>query len=334
MADPIVTASVYCSRHIDDLLREAVAPYRAAMRAELADDGFLWFYRYGKRGEHLKVRVHAPEPRRQPLREQLERAVSGFLETMAGAPPVERISKGALPPLDLEDAGEEDCPDRSLLWTTYQRTPVLVGDPVYVKDDRHMTLFLRALGASADYVLDQVVPASGEPGYLQRRQNSLLKLIIAGMAATDFPAGKWPVYFAYYRDWMIRHLVTVLPSATDAATITAELDGQLDKVRSVLPALARIMAGQRAAGTADGPLAGWSAAAREFFEHIEGYRNRSEYDCDPYTDDHTFLPLFKLFHACANQLGFRISHEAYLHHLLLQAANASLEHEPGAEAQG
>jgi hypothetical protein len=64
---------------------------------------------------------------------------------------------------------------------------------------------------------------------------------------------------------------------------------------------------------------------REFFEHVKGYRGRPEYDRDPYTDDHSFLPLFKVFHACANQIGLRISNEAYLHHLLLQAALASLE---------
>jgi hypothetical protein len=96
------------------------------------------------------------------------------------------------------------------------------------------------------------------------------------------------------------------------------------------------MAGQRTAaregGDAEGPLAAWGAAMRDFFEYIKGYRNRPEYDRDPYTDEYTFLPLFKVFHACANQLGFRISHETYLHHLLLAASHASSEDEAGAAA--
>ena len=37
-------------------------------------------------------------------------------------------------------------------------------------------------------------------------------------------------------------------------------------------------------------------------------------------NDRSFLPLFKVLHACANQLGFRISNEAFLYRLLIEAA--------------
>lgn len=325
MADPIVTANVYCSRHIDDLLRDAVAPLRSALHDELDGEGLLWFYRYGKRGEHLKLRLHAPEPRREALQASLEQTISRFLTAIAGAPPVERISKSALPPVDVEDAIDGDHPDRSLLWTRYQRSPVVVGDPIYVRDDHHMALFTRAAAASADFLLSEVLPGSREPTYVQRRQNSFLKLIIAGMTATDFAAATWPTYFAYHRDWLIRHLVTQSLLGVDAAAIRAEIDGHLDKVRGTLPALARIMAAQRAEASDDGPLAAWHAAVGEFFAYVTGYRGRPEYNRDPYTDDHCFLPLFKVFHLCANQTGLRISNEAYLHHLLFHAAIASVE---------
>lgn len=335
MADPIVTANVYCSRHIDDLLRDAVAPFRSAMHDELHGDGLLWFYRYGKRGEHLKLRLHAPEHRREALRASLEQTLSRFLDAIADAPPVERISKSALPPVDVEDAVDEDCPDRSMLWTHYQRSPVVVGDPIYTRDDRHMALFTRAAAACSDFLLGEVLPGSRESTYLQRRQNSFLKLIIAAMAVTDFAAATWPVYFTYHRDWLIRHLVTQSPLGVDAAVLHAEIDGHLAKVRSTLPVLARIMDAQRAevheGGAPSGPLARWTAAVREFFEYVTGYRGRPEYNRDPYTDDHAFLPLFKLFHLCANQTGFRISNEAYLHHLLLHAAVASVA-DPAATA--
>jgi hypothetical protein len=233
--------------------------------------------------------------------------------------------------VDAEDAIDEDHPDRSMLWTTYRRSPVVVGDPIYAGDDRHMALFTRAAAAAADFLLDEVLPGSREPTYLQRRQNSFLKLIIAGVAATDFPAASWPVYFTYHRDWLVRHLVAQSPLGVDAAAIDAEINGHLDKVRGALPALARIMAAQRAEaggrGAPRGPLGGWTCAVQEFFAHVAGYRGRPEYDRDPYTGDHSFLPLFKLFHLCANQLGLRISNEAYLHRLLLEAATASLESE-------
>jgi len=327
LADPVITANIYCSRHIDDLLRDAVAPFCAAMLDELGGDGFLWFYRYGKRGEHLKLRLHAPEPWRAALRASLERTMSCFLDGIAGAAPVDRITKRSLPPVDAEDASDDDRPDRSLLWTTYQRSPVIVGDPIYARDDRHMALFTRALAASAEFLLSEVLPASREANYLQLRQNSFLKLIISGMAATDFTADRWPEYHAYHRDWLVRHLVSNSPLGVDAAAIHAEISGHLDRARSAVPALARIMEAQRAqardGGAADGPLRAWSAAVRALFAHLIGYRGRPEYDRDPYTGDHTFLPLFKVFHACGNQLGLRISNEAYLHHLLLEAALAS-----------
>ena len=70
---------------------------------------------------------------------------------------------------------------------------------------------------------------------------------------------------------------------------------------------------------------GFEPAVQAFFAHVKGYRGRPEYARDPYTDDHTFLPLFKVFHACANQLGLRISNEALVYRFLLEAARASVE---------
>jgi hypothetical protein len=329
MTDPILTASIYCSRYVDDVLRDAIAPFRAAMRDEAGGHDLLWFFRYGKRGEHVKLRLHAPESRRDTLRARLEHGVSRFLAAIADAPPpAKRLSKSGLPPVDVEDALDEDHPDRSLLWTTYRRSPVIVGDPVYTRDDRHMALFARAVSASADFLLDEVLPVSRAPAYLQHRQNSLLKLVIAGMAATDLAGARWPVYFAYHHDWLLRHLVTQSPLGVDGAAITAEIDGHLDRMRGAVPGLARIVAAQHGEvdGSAEfGPLGAWRAAVQEFFAYVKGYRGRPEYDRDPYTDDHSFLPLFKVFHACANQLGFRISHEALVYRLLLEAARVSVE---------
>jgi hypothetical protein len=331
MADPVVTANIYCSGYINDLLRVAVAPFRSAMHIETDGQGFLWFFRYGKRGEHLKLRLHAPTPRRAALQAQLEQTISGFLDSLGDAAPVERLSKSALPPLDVEDELDEDYPDRAMLWTRYRRSPVIVGDAIYTQDDHHMARFTRAAAASADFLLSEVMPACQEPTYLQRRQSSFLKLIIAGVAATDLPAATWPVYFRYHHDWLVRHLLMHSPLSLDAAALEAEITGHLDKARAAIPALARVIAAQRVerrdAGAARGPLGAWSDAVRSFFAHVQGYRGLPQYDRDPYTDDHTFLPLFKVFHACANQLGLRISNEAYLYRLLHEAATASLEDE-------
>lgn len=356
MVDPIVTASLYCSRHIDRALHEAVSPFRAALQERLGADAYLWFYRYAKRGEHLKLRVHAPSAHADALRALLDEHAQRFLAVMADEPPVERISKGAMPAMDVEDELDADQPDRSLLWTTYQRTPVIVGDLRYVQDDRHMALFTQGLAASSDYALAEVIPAFAERSYHQKRQNAFLKLAIAGMSMTALAAPQWVTYFRYHRDWLIRHLVMISPPDVTAEVLTEELDQRLEGVRKILPSLANIMAAHRqqdddsdesspdaaspaeasaaedpAGDSADGtppeqtPFDVWRTATAAFFEHVSGYRGRPEYDCDPYSEDYAFLPMFKLLHACANQLGFRISHEAYLHHLLLQAATLSAE---------
>ncbi|ACY14044.1 hypothetical protein Hoch_1492 [Haliangium ochraceum DSM 14365] len=348
MADPIVTASLYCSRHIDRALHEAINPFRAALQEKLGAGAYLWFYRYAKRGEHLKLRVHAPSADADALRALLDEHVQRFLAVVADEPPVERISKGAMPAMDVEDELETDQPDRSLLWTTYQRTPVIVGDLRYVQDDRHMALFTQGLAASSDYALAEVIPAFAERSYHQKRQNAFLKLAIAGMSMTDLAAPQWVTYFRYHRDWLIRHLVMISPPEVTAEVLTEELDQRLEGVRRILPSLANIMAAHReedddsdenapdsASATEESsaeqtppeptPFDTWRTATAAFFEHVSGYRGRAEYDCDPYSEDYAFLPMFKLLHACANQLGFRISHEAYLHHLLLQAATLSAE---------
>jgi hypothetical protein len=333
MADPVVTANIYCSQYINELLRTAVAPFRSVMHDETDGHGFLWFFRYGKRGEHLKLRLHAPESHRGALHAGLEQTVSRFLETIDPVAPVDRISKSALPPVDVEDEPDEDYPDRAMLWTRYRRSPVVVGDPIYTQDDHHMARFTRAAAASADFLLGEVFPILREPTYLQRRQSSFLKLIIAGMAATDFAAATWPTYFTYHHDWLVRHLVAYSSLGVDAASLGAEIDGHLDKARAAVPALAQVMAAQRAerrdGRPPSGPLGAWSDAVKSFFAYVQGYRGRPQYNRDPYTDDHTFLPLFKVFHACANQLGLRISNEAYLYRLLLEAAIASLEGDAG-----
>lgn len=69
----------------------------------------------------------------------------------------------------------------------------------------------------------------------------------------------------------------------------------------------------------------WARAAGEFFAYVATYRGRPEYDQDPYSSDHTFLPLFKVFHGAANQYGFRLSNEAYIHHLLCTAGERARE---------
>src|SRR5512133_161067 len=132
LPDPLLTANVYCAGRLDDVLLRGVAPFWRGVRAEHPEQqAYLWFVRYLRGGEHLKVRLHAPEAMREALRSSFEAAVRSHLATLAtlGSAPAAAAaprSDGALP-IDVEDEGAEAHPDPSFLWTHYQRSAVSFG---------------------------------------------------------------------------------------------------------------------------------------------------------------------------------------------------------------
>lgn len=334
--DPLVSANLYASRHLDDLLREVLVPLLTRVRAEApGQDVYLWFFRYARRGEHLKLRLHGPEVLREQLRALVAQEAARGLAALPAEPGSEQVINPHVPPVDEEDALDTAVPDRSLLWTTYRRSPILMGAETYARSDLHTALFTRALGECAQLVLSELVPELGSPSFAQKRQSLLIKMIVCALAETDLGLEQWTDYFTYHRDWIIRFLAAKgSPQKSRPEVFLEEFEQRVPKSGGALASLHAIMAHQKEAVLAGrvepGPLEGWRRAVAAFFQHIASYRGQAEYDVDPYTRDHAYLALFKVLQGCANQCGFRLSNEAHLHHLLLRASQQRSGEDPRA----
>ena len=327
--DPIVTANIYCSRRLDDLVKGAIVPFGNEVDDDAKAAGCrLWLMRYAKRGEHLKVRIHGPRAYKDRLGAALEGAVASYFDASAGTVG-EWLSNPAIPPIDAEDESQEDHEDRSLLLTNYRRSPVCLGEPTFCDDDRHVGLFCQAMAAQADLLLDRLAPYSGDATFSQRRQNLLIQQIISGLGAVGFDDAELTDYVRYHRGWLTRSLVSKGDArSTSEQSVAAFYRGKLGRMGRAIDGLGRLLAARQVTGESGDPLMDrWRRAMAELFDHVKAYRGNPSYDFDPYTDDHAFLPIYKVLHLGANQLGLRISGEVFVYYLL--GAAVGVDESPG-----
>lgn len=326
--DPIVTANVYCDRRLDEVIHGAFAPLRLAMAEEDPEDLWrLWFVRYPRRGEHLKIRLHGPETAALRLRRLLEDAVAACF---AALPPLEdgepRKDGKEVPPIDAEDEGAELQPDRSLLWTHYQRNHIFLGGPPLLGDDRYADLITTCLARSCETVVAALRP-DGEGRFPHSpRQTALLRLVTGGLGALGWGVEKSASYLAYHRDWLLRFTASRSNTGSEKIRqVLAQLDHKADQMSAALEPL-RAMALDAWSGgprdSLDGTDGGWWWALREFQGYLDRFRGDPGYQLDPFATDVVFSPVFKVFHGGANQLGLNMLNEAFAHHLLWRAVAA------------
>lgn len=320
--DPILTASIYCNGRLDRVIHGAVAPALEHLRRHApAASWLLWWVRYSKNGDHLKIRLHGPEARRGAAQRIIADAVEAFFATLPPPEPDEpRISRPKIPPIDAEDDAATDYPDRTLLWTQYSRSPVSFGPKQLLGDDAYVSRITTCLGRGAELVLEMTsLDASGTiPGSL--RQRTLLKLVIAGLGATGFTAEERTKYLTYHRDWLLRFTVT--DSAKEAEVLTG-FDRQISGMQGTVDQLRRVAAAQWMSAAPYGdytPAALWQSAIAELCTYAAPFRHDSRHRSDPFADDATFPLVFKAFHGVTNQVGLNMPNEAFLYHLLLRAA--------------
>ncbi len=333
LPDPVISANIYCNRRLDHLIRDAITPFWRELTLSHPDQTpMIWFSRYAKCGEHLKLRVHSSEAIAAVARELLPKHLESFFDQPNSEPlPDIWLSKSATPALDAEDEAEQDYPNKSLLWTTYRRTPITLGCSLYVEDDEHVRRFAVCQSVVSQLMMEVITPALEQKNFLAFRQNQFFKLVLSGLAATDLDIKQWFDYQTYHRDWLLRFLVnTVAPTSTTEETILAEYEPRVARMAPAINTLATMIreASDRSSTSDTEPPqreGDWARAAGDFFDYVSTYRDRAEYDQDPYTRDHAFLPLFKVFHGAANQFGLRLSNEAYMHHVLCVAAEQALE---------
>lgn len=319
--DPILTASIYCNGRLDGVIHGAVAPVLEWLRRDdPAAPWLLWWVRYSKNGDHLKVRLHGPEPRREAARRLLADSVAAFFATLP--PPDEgrpRISNPGIPSIDPEDDAAEDYPDRTLLWTRYRRSPVSFGPAHLLDDDAYAARFIACLGRGAELVLNTTsLGADGQiPG--PARQRTLLKVLVAGIGAAAFDADERTEYLAYHRDWLLRFAVADSARETEALAL---FDRRIEGMQPTVDQLRRAMLAPWTPSPAGGDAseAAWRGAIDELCEYAAPFRHDPGYLSDPFTADASFPLVFKALHGVANQVGLNMLNEAFLHHMLLRAA--------------
>jgi len=324
--DPIVTASLYCSGGLDEVLLRAMVPFRQGLAA-MADRSspYVWVVRYARGGEHLKVRVHGTPDLAPVVRNLLDRTAADFLQEI-GPPPegLERVIRPTSPPIDEEDRDPEPPPDRSFRWTRYRRSHVSLGGEPWLADDRYCALMTVCLAEATGLVLD-ALESRGEVLSHGQRQRLLLKALVTGTAALRLPLATAETYLAYHRDWLIRFpLLQRKGTEQEAAEILARLERQAANAGTTVETLRKTL-GLRWTGSggdaADDPAtSGWRRGLADLYGYLSELRNGQDCPPDPFADDPSFPPLFKVFHSLATQLGLRGIDEAYAHHLLLQAA--------------
>jgi hypothetical protein len=323
--DPLVTANVYGNRQLDEVIHGALAPLLRTM-ARHDPEGLwrLWFVRYPRRGEHLKVRLHGPEAAAPELRELLAEAVEACFEAL---PPVTdgepRKEAREVPSIDQEDDDSGLHADRSLLWTHYRRSHISLGGKPLLDDDRYAALITACLARACQIVLASLRPNNDGQFSHNSRQTPLLLLVIGGLGALGFGTEKNAVYLTYHRDWLLRFAASRSNMGSEKITQTLALfDQRIERMGDTLATL-RTMAFDAWSGeprdSLDGSDGPWWQALRDFQDYLDWFRGNPDYQLDPFATDIVFSPMFKVFHGSANQLGLNMLNEAFAHHLLFKA---------------
>ena len=324
LPDPVLTANIYCERRQDHFLSEAIVRFwREARTLEAERHSYLWFVRYGRCGEHVKVRLHAPEERRESLGALLTKTVETYFAKHEPPEPAPRKDWSSLPPIDEQDQAEQDYPDRTLLWTRYQRSHVSLGGKPFLDDDRYAALMTRCMGEGCEVVLSSLaLDAAGRIPHTLR-QSILLNLLLSALPTLCPASDERQEYLTYHRDWLVRFsLAQRKADPFKMAEILKYFAEQVaaTSVSALEPLRAHGAAQWHSGAEADQPkLQGWRSNLSSLRAYVEPLAAQPRYRLDPFATNPAFAPYFKVLHGMAKQVGRSMMNEACTHHLLLQA---------------
>jgi hypothetical protein len=316
--DPILCANVYCRGRLGEVVERLLRPcWKEFQLQEPAAECHLWIMRYARRGEHLKIRFHGPESYRECFHELLEAAQERYFSQLSHIAGHDQPSgKADGPPIDAEDAIATAQPDRTFLWTTYARSPLSLGYPPFLEDDRHVYLLTSCLGRATEILLRRLRcdPSGESPFSLQREL--LLKAVITGLEALPLPDSDRLRYLLYHRDTLLRFLWR---RKTQGLELTAGENGSAVMAR-VLSRFDEREAPRREWKEAQRPwgadFTAWGWALDELYSYIDPRCRTLRQRLDPFAELPTFPLLFKVFHGFANQIGLNHLNEASAYHSL------------------
>lgn len=337
--DPRLSASIYCSGRLCEVVSRVVAPAWRQFRDRSSADGFLWLMRYARTGDHLKVRWHGSESEADVWRTILNRAWTAYVCQLPAAtaddPP--RLSQPKAPPIDEEDNTPDDRPDRQLVWTTYRRNHVALGYRPYVDDDQFVALLTRSLGWATEIVLARLTAGSEGRAAYSLKQTLLLEAVISGFSALPLSARERSHYFAYHRDSLLRFVRRRNPQ--NVFIRKAKLDLVLSRFNDEIERLGdqSRRLGEQAMQhwqSSDAPpwdlhFEGWRQSLAALVQYVDPICRDRAHHVDPFARSPVFPPLFKAMNALANQLGLEPMNEAFAYHFLLaQTAPEDLRQRP------
>ena len=326
--DPILSANVYCSGRLDEVIERCMVPFWTAARdRDETGASYLWVMRYAKGGDHLKIRLHGQEPQRSCMRELLTAVVEPYLSSLGPPEPdTPRKSRDLATPIDQEDRAPELYPDRTLLWTLYERSHISLGYRPYLHDGVYVSLLTRCLGRSTEVLLGRGLQtdASGRWSH-PAVQTVLLKALMAGLSALPFDPRERTLYLLYHRDCLLRGILKQAGSAGGPQKMEETLNRFRRQIQGLGEGVDRLARTARSLwqpgeeGNWEGEIEAWRGALRDLADYVLRNCGDLAHHVDPFAESPLFPPLFKTFHGFANQLGLTPLNEAFAHSLLMTA---------------
>jgi len=328
--EPSLSANIYCAGRLDEVIYRAIAPFWQSVRASAPERAYLRLLRYTRRGEHLKVRIHAPEALTAGLRASLEAAVLPCLD--ATAPAAQGRPLAAAPPIDAEDEAAELQPDRSFVWTHCRRSHVEFGGKPLLDEDAYVGGMVLCQSEASERVLAALKPDAEGNVPFRVRQNTLLKAVMSGVAALPWSPEQRRGYFGYHRDWLVRFSLAQGNQGPEKATESiARFDANLARLGPGLEAYRKAAESQWARSGEGAPPREeadglWQEAVRTLHGVVAPFARNPAYRVDPFAPELMYSALFKVLHTLGNQLGLKPADEAFAHHLLLHVAGGHEGH--------
>jgi hypothetical protein len=331
--DPLLSANVYCSGRLCEVIHRLVAPFREAWRKNDPERvTYLWVMRYARCGEHLKIRMHAPESQGALLRELLDSAQRQYLSCLGpSAPGPQPRRTSYAPPIDVEDEATLDYPDRSFLWTRYCRSPLSLGYQPLTCDDRYVALLTRCLGYETEILIGRLrTDNDGRCPYSFQR-SLFLQCLIAGLSALPLNSLEKVLFLLYHRDGLLRYLrrraafsANGLDVTPDGASVMRKVLARFEREAAQLvdgqdepTKVAHELIRSAEAHVWSDDLAVWRTALRDLAKYVTPLCSGLSLQLDPFAQLPIFPVFFKVFHGLANQIGVDQLNEAFLCHLLL-----------------
>lgn len=311
--DPTLSANIYAASLLNELLQRAVGPFWCEALEISHNRTLLWTLRYVRRGEHLKIRIHAPCETREHLQRSLENYVRHFFDEVRAVPLPPRIVRSDVPTIDFEDELESLAPDRSLIWTTYRRSHVSLAGVPWLKDDLLVAHSCKCLGSGCEVMLN-AMKSDPNPS-TEKAQKLLLKLLCEGLSALSWSFDDTVNYLQYHRDWLVRFFV---PEPIARERFLDELKG-LRPGEQFSGQIWRFFRRKHDATEQPSKFGRFVPSLVSLAAYASVFNDVPEFQIDPFAVKAAFLPVFKVLHGVANQLGLPPLEEGRIYDVLLAA---------------